>query len=140
MVFFELRGLLQMTCNNQNELFSIGNAMKNGTRGWFVGQFMAPSFGLVHQQALEIKWGQHSKGERRQKFSKSLNATTISILVNGSFIIWLKLTDGMREVVLNSPGDYVAFGPGIDHAWEAIEDSLVITIRFPSLKNDQFVL
>jgi hypothetical protein len=122
---------------NWNNLVTIGNAAEDGDRGWFVGQFVPPSFGLVHQQALEIKWGRHPKGERRQGFAPPLKATTIAILVNGSLITRLNLPDGMREIILAAPGDYVAFGPGLSHSWEALEDSLVITVRFPSLNNDQ---
>lgn len=117
--------------------FTNGNAIKDGKRGWFVGQFIPPSLGLAHQQALEIKWDQHAKGERRRAWAKSLNATTISILVNGAFMTRLKAADETQEILLSVPGDYVAFGPGVDHAWEALDNSLVITVRFPSLKNDQ---
>jgi len=122
---------------DRNDLVSTGNASKDGNRGWFVGQFVPDSFGLAHQQALEIKWGQHAKGERRQEFAQSRKATTISILVKGSFTTRLRLRDGIREILLSAPGDYIAFGPGIDHWWEALEDSLVLTVRFPSLRDDQ---
>lgn len=122
---------------NRNNLVGTGNAVKDGNRGWFVGQFVPPSFGLAHQEAVEIKWDQHPKGDRRQGFAQSRGATTISILVSGSFITRLKLPDGMREIILSAPGDYIAFGPGLEHWWEALEESLVITVRFPSLRNDQ---
>jgi hypothetical protein len=122
---------------NRNDLVSNGNATKDGNRGWFVGQFVPQSLGLAHQRTLEIKWGRHAKGERRQRFAKSVTATTISILVGGSFITRVRLPDGIREIALTAPGDYIAFGPGVDHSWEAPEDALVITVRFPSLKGDQ---
>jgi hypothetical protein len=95
----------------EKDLLTTGNAIKDGKRGWFVGQFVPRSFGLTHQHALEMKWGRHSKGEERRRFAKSRSATTISILINGSFITRLKLQDEIREVALISPGDYVAFGP-----------------------------
>jgi hypothetical protein len=117
---------------DQIDLVSIGNAVKDGKQGWFVGQFLPHSFGLVRQPAVEIKWAQHIKGERRPRFGQWSNATTISILVNGSFVVRFKLPDGMREVVLAAQGDYVAFAPGVEHSWEALEDCLVITVRFPS--------
>jgi hypothetical protein len=116
------------------DLLSIGNAVKDAKEGWFVGQFVSPSFGLVRQHAVELKWAQHTKGERRPRFAKWPQATTISILVNGSFLVQLKLPDGMREIVLATPGDYVAFAPGVEHSWEALEDCLVITVRFPSIE------
>jgi hypothetical protein len=119
---------------NRIDLVSIGNAVKDGKEGWFVGQFVASSSGLVRQSAVEIKWAQHAKGERRPRFAQWPNATTISILVNGSFVVRLKLPDEIREIALATPGDYVAFGPGVEHSWEALEDCLVITVRFPSLE------
>jgi cupin superfamily acireductone dioxygenase involved in methionine salvage len=122
---------------SRNDLVATGNAIKDGNRGWFVGQFIPPSAGLAHQEVLEIKWHQHPKGDRRQGFARSLNATTIAILVNGLFVTHVRMSDGMHEIVLDKPGDYIAFAPGLDHRWEALEDSLVITVRFPSLKNDQ---
>jgi hypothetical protein len=123
--------------SNRTDLVSVGNAVKDGKQGWFVGQFVPPSFGLVRQQAVEIKWAQHAKGERRLRFGKWPRATTISILINGAFVLRFKLADGMREAVLAAPGDYVAFGPGVYHSWEALEDCLVITVRFPSLGDDE---
>jgi hypothetical protein len=123
---------------SRNGLVATGNAIKDGNRGWFVGQFIPSSSGLAHQEALEIKWQQHPKGDRRQGFARSLNATTIAILVSGLFVTQIMMPNGIREIVLDKPGDYIAFAPGLDHSWEAREDSLVITVRFPSLKNDQF--
>lgn len=123
--------------SNRTDLVSVGNAVQDGKQGWFVGQFVPPSFGLVRQEAVEIKWAQHAKGERRLRFGKWPRATTISILINGTFVLRFKLADGMREIVLAAPGDYVAFGPRVYHSWEALEDCLVITVRFPSLGDDE---
>jgi cupin superfamily acireductone dioxygenase involved in methionine salvage len=117
-------------------IISFGNVAQHGIRGWFIGQFIPRSRGLAHQEALEIKWQQHRKGERRERFAHSLRATTIAILVNGSFVTRFRLPNETREVVLNCPGDYIAYGPGLEHSWEALEESLVITVRFPSLSNE----
>jgi cupin superfamily acireductone dioxygenase involved in methionine salvage len=123
--------------STRTDLVSVGNAVKDGKRGWFVGQFVPPSFGLVRQHAVEIKWAQHAKGERRPRFGQWPRATTISILINGAFVLRFELADGVREVVLATPGDYVAFAPGVYHSWEALEDCLVITVRFPSLDDNE---
>jgi cupin superfamily acireductone dioxygenase involved in methionine salvage len=125
-----------VTKTNRDILISTGNAAQDGIRGWFIGQFIPPSGGLAHQDELEIKWQQHRKGERRERFAHSPKATTISILVNGSLLTRFRLPDETREVILNRPGDYIAYGPGLDHSWEALEESLVITVRFPSLSNE----
>ena len=49
-------------------------------------------------------------------------------LISGHFV--QKLAD--REVDLAMPGDYVMWGPGVVHAWEALEDSTMLTIRWVS--------
>jgi quercetin dioxygenase-like cupin family protein len=33
---------------------------------------------------------------------------------------------------LENPGDYIVWGPGIEHTWQAEEDSTMLTIRWPS--------
>jgi quercetin dioxygenase-like cupin family protein len=38
-----------------------------------------------------------------------------------------------ESVLLEREGDYVMWGAGVDHTWRAEEDSIVITIRWPSL-------
>jgi quercetin dioxygenase-like cupin family protein len=34
--------------------------------------------------------------------------------------------------VLEQEGDYAMWGPGIGHSWHAEEDTVVITVRWPS--------
>jgi quercetin dioxygenase-like cupin family protein len=50
------------------------------------------------------------------------------LMVSGRFR--LDLTTG--SVTLQLQGDYVVWGPGIDHSWQAEEDSVVVTVRWPS--------
>lgn len=38
-----------------------------------------------------------------------------------------------RGTILERQGDYVVWGPGIDHSWQAEADSVVVAIRWPSL-------
>ncbi len=116
--------------------FYCGNALKDGRNGWFVGQFMPTSAGLAQQSAVEVKWGQHPRGERRRGLSLYKTSTTIAILISGRFVTRLIIDQSERQIVLDAPGDYLVFGPGISHSWEALEDSLVISVRFPSLPSD----
>lgn len=37
------------------------------------------------------------------------------------------------DVVLAEQGDYVVWGRGVDHSWEAEEESVVLTVRWPSV-------
>jgi len=117
--------------------FYSGNAIVDGRRGWFVGQFFAHELGLQHQRALEIKWGRHSRGEQRARFAYSKVSTTISILVSGSFVVRLRVGGETHEVFMGTPGDFAIYGPGIPHSWEALEECLVISVRFPSINGDQ---
>ena len=54
--------------------------------------------------------------------------TTLVLLVEGNFRVDLTGT----SVTLEKQGDYAAWGPGIDHSWEALSESVVITVRWPS--------
>jgi len=38
-----------------------------------------------------------------------------------------------RDVALREEGDYVLFGPGMPHSFRSVEESLVLTIRWPSI-------
>jgi hypothetical protein len=108
-----------------------GNAAEDGadTRGWLLGHFIDPSNGVRSTKDIEVKWGVHPAGDKRPEWTKDDQRTTLLLLVRGNFR--LDLTEG--STVLNKQGDYVIWGPGIDHSWEALTDSVVITIRWPSL-------
>ena len=125
---------------NHAAKFAKGNAVTDGRQGWFVGHFIPATTGLPHQSALELKWYQHPRGEQRRGWAQTRTATTVSILVSGAFVTRLKLEGGVREITLSEPGDYIVFGPGVPHSWEALKDSIVISIRFPSVPSDQVEL
>ena len=43
--------------------------------------------------------------------------------------------DGTPHVVtLQKEGDYVVFGPDVVHSWEALDDTVVLSVRFPSIE------
>jgi quercetin dioxygenase-like cupin family protein len=107
-----------------------GNAADDGRErhGWFLGHFIDPAEGVRSSKATEVKWGIHSAGEKRPEWTADDQRTTLVLMVEGSFRI--DLTGG--SVTLDKQGDYVVWGPGIDHTWEALSDSVVITVRWPS--------
>ncbi len=86
-----------------NDLVSPGNASRDGARGW-LREFAAPCSGLGHEQALEIKWGQHPKRWVTRGFAQPLKGTPIAILVNGSLVTRHKWPDGIREVLVGCSG------------------------------------
>jgi uncharacterized cupin superfamily protein len=112
-----------------------GNAAEDGrdTRGWLIGHFIDSSAGIRSTEDVEIKWGVHTAGEKRVSWTRDDQRTTLVLLVEGNFLV--TLTQGAAH--LTRRGDYAVWGPGIDHSWEAKEDSVVITVRWPSSDNSQ---
>ncbi|MDQ3815824.1 MAG: signal peptidase I [Armatimonadota bacterium] len=96
-------------------------------RGWFLGHFVGEAGQPLHCEAVEIKWAEHRAGERRAAWSQCA-ASSLSILIRGRFRI--QFPD--EEFVLAEEGDFVVWGPDVPHTWHAEEDSLVLTVRWPS--------
>lgn len=97
--------------------------------GWILGHFVSPDDDPRRTSALEVKWGIHSAGDRREDWLVGERRSTLLILVYGLFR--LDLPD--ESVVLWRQGDYVLWHAGVDHSWQAEQDSVVITVRWPSL-------
>ena len=110
---------------------SAGNAFADGDkhRGWLVGNFIEPPDSVLNSGDVEIKWGVHPAGEERSDWTTGETRTSFMVLISGRFI--QRLPD--RQVELTKPGDYVSWGPGVVHAWRAIEDSVLLTVRWPSV-------
>ena len=107
-----------------------GNANDDeGTRGWLLGHFIKPPEDIRATGDLEIKWGVHPAGQRRHEWTTEERRTTLVLLVQGKFRV--DLTVG--TIHLDRQGDYAVWGPGIDHTWRAEEDSIVVTVRWPSI-------
>lgn len=111
--------------------WSSGNADDDSsvTRGWLVGYFIDPSEGPRSSTDVEVKWGIHPEGDKRPDWTSDDRRTTLVLLVYGHFRV--DLTDG-GSTTMTRQGDYVMWGPGTDHSWEALADSVVITVRWPS--------
>jgi quercetin dioxygenase-like cupin family protein len=107
-----------------------GNSAEDGseTQGWILGHFIDPSQGVRSTQDVEVKWGIHPAGEKRAAWTADDQRTTLVILVSGNFRI--DLSEG--SITLERQGDYAIWGPGINHYWEAIAPSVVVTVRWPS--------
>jgi len=107
-----------------------GNAAEDGrdSRGWLLGHFIDPAEGVRHSTDVEVKWGIHPAGEQRAGWTAEDRRTTLLMLIEGNFR--LDLTEA--SITLAKQGDYALWGPGIDHSWRAITDSIVVTVRWPS--------
>ena len=117
--------------------FYFGNAAVDQVRGtgWFVGQFVSPDLGPRHQTDVELKWAVHPDGDRRMHGAEAnRNATTISILIRGSLRTTFDIGGTSHVVTLAKQGDYVIFGPDIVHSWEALGETVVLSVRFPSIE------
>jgi len=104
-------------------------AASKDTRGWFLGQFMPGEANPLRSSHLEVKWFTHAKGEERSAWSPASPVRTLNTLIRGHFV--LRFPD--HDVALRQEGDYVCFGPGMPHSFRSVEESLVLTIRWPSI-------
>lgn len=101
-------------------------------RGWFLGHFMAPNSKFKNDN-FEVKWGIHPKGDRKKTSAKNSTAKTIAILIKGKFVI--RFSDD-KEVLLSKIGDFVYWDGKIYHTYEALTNSIVLTIRWPSIPDN----
>jgi hypothetical protein len=114
-----------------------GNLDENKERrGWFIGHFIDnPAF---TSKDFEVRWGVHPKGEKKARVAANKTAKTMSILIKGKFT--LKFPKDDKEIVMAKTGDFVFWDAKVYHSSEALEDSTVLTIRWPSVDNDQIPL
>jgi hypothetical protein len=113
-----------------SESWYAGNAAEDGrgTNGWLLGHFIDPAKGVRHSKDVEVKWAIHPAGDKRAAWTADDQRTTLPMLIQGDFRV--DLTEA--SVTLAKQGDYAMWGPGIDHSWQAITDSIVVTVRWPS--------
>lgn len=96
-------------------------------RGWLVGHFIPD--GIRRQESVEIKWGTSQKGNARANWAPAGEQTALLVLISGRF----RLDTPDQSFTLQHEGDYCMWGPGTEHSWEALEDCVMLTVRWPSL-------
>lgn len=118
----------------EKEGTAVGNALVDGVsrHGWWVGHF-ADEKSARHSTAVETKWAVHQKGATHDGLVYNRQATTMAILISGKHKVILPHADVLLEYV----GDYVIWGPNIAHSWTAVENSVILTVRWPSIEADQ---
>ena len=102
----------------------------------FVGHFLTSESGPAATDLVEVKWGAHETGATKAIVGVNQTATTLSLLVSGRFR--LNFPSHGRSVTLARPGDYAIWSPGVSHRWRVLEHAVVITVRWPSRRDDQF--
>lgn len=113
---------------------AVGNAEESGVtshRGWFVGDFLLDGPTLRRESPVAVKWAVHEAGEQRSEPGESDSETSLAVLVSGSFQLSFP-SEVPAQVVLSKRGDYVLYGPGVRHLWRALDDSVVLTVRWQS--------
>ena len=107
-----------------------GNAIEDGraTRGWLSGHFIDPG-SVRSSKDVEVKWAIHPQGDTRASWTSGEQRTTMIILIDGRFRVDLNEC----SVTLAAQGDYLMWGPGIDHSWQALAPSVAVVIRWPSV-------
>lgn len=113
-----------------NDSVYVGNAGKDAAldRGWILGHFKDVG-DPRHSEDVEIKWGVHPVGDHRAQWATGEVRTALLVLISGRFRV--ELPDG--GVTLSEQGDYIVWGKGVDHSWYAEEESVVLTVRWPSV-------
>jgi len=108
----------------------VGNAATDGQpwRGWIIGHFIDGDAPIRTSEEVEVKWGIHPAGEERANWQTTEHRTTVLVLIQGRF----QINMSVHGHTLQQQGDYAMWGPGIGHSWKAEEDSVVLTIRWPS--------
>jgi hypothetical protein len=108
----------------------VGNADPDALadRGWLLGHFK-PEGDPRHSTEVEIKWGRHPRGDRRAEWVRGEARTALLVLISGCF----HMEFPGRTVILDKQGDYVVWPRGVDHSWFAAEESVVLTVRWPSV-------
>jgi quercetin dioxygenase-like cupin family protein len=76
--------------------------------------------------------GASTKREKSASWVTDEYRTTVVLLVRGRFRVNLPA----ESFLLKTEGDYVMWGAGVDHSWQAAQDSIVLTIRWPSRPAD----
>lgn len=112
-----------------------GNAATDGqaTGGWWVGHFKGIESGR-YSRDVETKWSTHEAGAKHREWVLNRVATSMAILVQGKHRLEFEGT----FVMLENVGDYVIWGAGIKHSWTALDRSTVLTVRWPSIQEDQW--
>lgn len=99
-------------------------------RNWVMGHFI-PEGSMLHCEEVEVCWGRHPKGFKKEGSHPAFRSMTLAILVYGHFII--SFPEVGREADLQKEGDYVIFDASETPHWDnVLEDSLLITVRWPS--------
>lgn len=105
-------------------------------RGWFIGRYIdEDAYRQTHD--VEVKWGIHKKNDKNDSFASDQIARSMSVLIRGRFRLTFRRAGQTEDILLENEGDYAVWLPGLEHSWIAEEDSVVLTVRWPSFPAPQ---
>lgn len=110
-----------------------GNTNTDAIHGWFVGGSVDANFGLRHTYDVEMKWSTHPAGQEHPRWVTNEVRTAVAILISGRYEVMFR----DQTVALAQQGDFVMWGKGYDHKGRALEDSVILTVRWPSIPGPQ---
>ena len=102
-------------------------------RGWFMGHFISEKC-FFHNKDFEIRCANHKKGDKKENTVANIKSKSISILINGKCVI--RFPQQNKEIILSKQGDFVFWNSKVYHNSEVLEDSTILTIRWPSIPDD----
>jgi hypothetical protein len=141
------------TIGTQPDEIEIGNAWESRSpnipqTNWIVGTFPTiPDTSLRYMRQsndaqkiagqtakdVSMKWFAHSTKDPLEwgNSKPSSKGRTMSILVDSGEMKLSFIKEGQEfSVTLDTPGDFAVWGPGLDHSWEPIRNSTVLTLRW----------
>ncbi len=112
-----------------------GNAAVDGARhqGWFIGHVLEHASDLRSTHTIEVNWSRYKAGEEQPQWKMTQQAVTLCVLIKGIVFIRFPWT----ECILAHEGDYVIWSADLPHRLTVVEDSLMLTIRWPSIPEDK---
>ena len=104
-----------------------GNANELGKEHnqWIMG-YGFDDMPTMNKEHLRIKWSNHKNGDKRKESHSVPEHETITILVYGKFLQYI----GGNSYAQEKEGDFVYCPAKTEHTWEALEDSMMITVQF----------
>lgn len=111
-----------------------GNAELDGarTRRWFVGNYLPKESGRRFSD-VEMKWSLNEKGSKNEGIAYNKVAHSMAILIRGK----MQVEFPNSNLTLEHCGDYTLWKPGVNHSWTALEDTITLAVRWPSIPHDQ---
>jgi hypothetical protein len=82
---------------------------------------------------VALKWFAHHPDDPPEwgEIKPLSTGRTLSLLAGeGAFELCFSREGEALRVVLEEPGDFVIWGPGLSHSWRTLQPSLVVTLRW----------